>query len=143
MSTLKDALGRPIPDEGPLRVWLDDDLEDRRAPEGWIHLISAREAAWVLLTGRVLELSLDHDLSTAGEAEIFGKGTQVVDFLDHMHGTGVLADWPRDGISLHSGNAGGRGAMARALRTMGRRHGVEVIEELHGGQPTFWFRARE
>ena len=50
MSTLKDALGRPIPDEGPLRVWLDDDLEDRRAPEGWIHLISAREAAWVLLT---------------------------------------------------------------------------------------------
>jgi len=33
--------------------------------------------------------------------------------------------------------------MARALRTMGRRHGVEVIEELHGGQPTFWFRARE
>ena len=68
MSTLKDALGRAIPDEGPLRVWLDDDLEDRRAPEGWVHLISAREAAWALLTGRVVELSLDHDLSTAGEA---------------------------------------------------------------------------
>lgn len=139
MSTLKDALGRPIPDEGPLRVWLDDDLEVRRAPEGWIHVISAREAAWVLLTGRVIELSLDHDLSEAGEAEVYGKGAQVIDFLDYMHGTGVLTDWPADGISLHSGNAGGRDVMARALRTMGRRHGVEVTEESHGGQPTFRF----
>ena len=143
MSTLKDALGRPILDEGPLRVWLDDDLEDRRAPEGWVHLISAREAAWVLLTGRVVELSLDHDLSTAGDVEIFGRGAQVVDFLDHMHGTGVLADWPRDGISLHSGNAGGRGAVARALRTMGRRAAPRSPRLRGGGQPRFWFRARE
>ena len=142
MSTLRDALGRPIPDEGSLRVWLDDDLEDRRAPEGWVHVISAREAAWVLLTGRVVELSLDHDLSAAGDAEVFGRGAQDVDFLDHMHGTGVLTDWPTDGISVHSGNAGGRDAMSRALRTMGRRHGVEVIEEFHGGQPTYWFRSR-
>ena len=105
-------------------------------------MISAREAAWVLLTGRVVELSLDHDLSAAGGAEVFGRGAQVVDFLDHMHGTGVLTNWPRDGISVHSGNAGGRDAMSRALRTMGRRHGVEVIEGFHGGQPTYWFRSR-
>jgi hypothetical protein len=32
MATLRDALGRPIPDEGPLRVWLDDDLMLNREP---------------------------------------------------------------------------------------------------------------
>lgn len=25
-SAITDALGRPIPDEGPLRVWLDEEL---------------------------------------------------------------------------------------------------------------------
>ena len=139
MGSLKDALGRPIPDEGPLRVWLDDDLVDRRAPDGWVHLVSAREAAWVLLTNRVVEMSLDHDLS-GDDDEIFGKGIQVVDFLDHAHGTGLLTDWPEDGISLHSANSSARAGMANALRTMGRRHAVEVIEEIAGGQPTFRFR---
>src|SRR5438874_494847 len=58
-STVQDALGRPIPDEGELKVWLDDDVEDRAAPEGWTHLVTAREVCFLLLTGRVVELSLD------------------------------------------------------------------------------------
>ena len=31
-----------------LRVWLDDDLVDRRAPEGWIHVTTAWEAIELL-----------------------------------------------------------------------------------------------
>ena len=53
-SALNDALGKPIPFEGDLRVWLDDDLEDRRAPTGWIQLRTAREACLLLLHGRLV-----------------------------------------------------------------------------------------
>jgi len=53
-SAVTDALGRVIPDEGELRVWLDDDVRNRTAPEGWLHLITAREVCFLLLTGRVV-----------------------------------------------------------------------------------------
>lgn len=70
-SALRDAQGNPIPLEGELRLWLDDDLVDRRAPEGWAHLRTAREVCLALLTGRVVEMSLDSDLN--GDQE-FGRG---------------------------------------------------------------------
>src|SRR3954454_15096453 len=98
-SAAQDALGRVIPDEGDLRVWLDDDLIDGRAPEGWLHLITAREVCFLLLTGRVVELSLDHDLS---DDTRFGKGVHVIDFLDQQHGEHGLAMWPSDGITPHT-----------------------------------------
>jgi hypothetical protein len=46
----------------PLRVWLDDDLEDRAAPEGWTHVTTAADAIALLDAGDVVEVSLDHDL---------------------------------------------------------------------------------
>ena len=82
-SAVTDALGRVIPDEGDLRVWLDDELEDRKAPEGWVHLVTAREVCFLLLTGRVVQLSLDHDLS---DDIRYGRGDQVIDFLDDQQG---------------------------------------------------------
>lgn len=54
-TALRDALNRPIPAEGPLRVWLDDDVDNRAAPDGWVHVITAREACMLLVTGRVTE----------------------------------------------------------------------------------------
>ncbi len=94
---------------GELRVWLDDLLEDRAAPEGWIHVTTAPAAIALLHTGRVVELSLDHDL---GDDDA-GKGVHV---LDHIAEQQVVAGrdlWPRDGIVIHSANAAGRDQMVR------------------------------
>ncbi len=77
-SAITDALGRVIPDRGELRVWLDDNLEDRSAPEGWIHCVTAREVCFLMLTGRIVELSLDNDLD--GDVR-HGLGHQVIDLI--------------------------------------------------------------
>src|SRR5947209_4916005 len=69
--------GNPLP-AGELRVWLDDLLDERAAPPGWIHVTTASAAIELLDTGRVIELSLDHDL---GDHESAGKG---IDVLDHI-----------------------------------------------------------
>lgn len=127
-TALNDALGRPIPLTENLRVWLDDDLLDRRAPDGWIHLRSAREVCLLLLTGRVIALSLDNDLD--GDIE-FGTGFQVVDFLDERQGVAGEALWPREGITIHSANSSGRDRMTRAIESLPQRHeGLEVESSL-------------
>ena len=94
-SAVKDFLGRPVPPEGELRIWLDDDPIDREAPEGWIHVRSVREACFALLTGRVVELSLDNDLDNPRESEdVFGTGYQVIDFLEEQQGVVGISLWP-------------------------------------------------
>jgi hypothetical protein len=128
-----------IPDEGELRVWLDDDLDDRQAPEGWLQLITAREVCFLLLTGRVVELSLDNDL---GDDRRFGKGTQVVDFLDDRFGDddGGRYLWPRDGIALHSANPEARDTMARAIRSRDSDRLAVTETRTAGSKPHFRFR---
>lgn len=124
-STIQDALGRVIPDNGSLRVWLDDDTVDRAAPEGWIHLISAREVCFLLPSGRVSELSLDSDLS---DDVRFGQGKQVVDFLIETN----FNYWPEDGLSVHSANPAAREQMRLALSRY-----PEIEEQVIAGQPRF------
>ena len=122
--------------EALLRVWLDDDLVDRRAPERLgprHHGLGSDRAAEA---GRVVELSLDHDLS---DDERFGRGVDVVDFIaeqQEVHGRDL---WPRDGISLHTGNPVGRDAMARTIRRYAEKAGLAVSESWEGGQPKFTF----
>lgn len=142
-SAISDLLGRPIPVEGELRVWLDDDAADRPAPEGWVHVRSVREACFALLSGRVVELSLDNDLNNPcvlegdSEAEIarktatadpnlFGTGFQVIDFLEEQHFAAGNPLWPRDGIAVHTANANARERMERSIEAIGRRPGVTV-----------------
>lgn len=138
-SAITDALGQVVPDDGELRVWLDDDVLDRAAPEGWLHCVTAREVCFLLLTGRVAELSLDHDL---GDDIRFGKGSQVIDFLDEQHGVHGRSFWPRDGITLHTANSEGRAAMERAIeRAAGRL--VHVAKSFAAGtKPHFGFTLR-
>ncbi len=124
------------PDAEELRIWLDDDLVDRRAPEGWTQVTTAWDAIELLKTGRVVELSLDHDLS---DDERFGRGTDVVDFIaeqQEAHGRDL---WPREGISLHTANPAGREAMARTIRRYAEKGGMHVHESRAGGQPKFTF----
>lgn len=138
-SAIKDFLGRPIPPEGELRIWLDDDPVDREAPEGWIHVRSVREACFALLTGRVVELSLDNDLDNPeGSETTFGTGYQVIDFLEEQQEVAGKSLWPRDGIVLHTANPEGRDRMARCFEPLKRNPDVTVREErTSGGKPQF------
>ncbi len=141
-SALKDALGNRIPLEGELRVWLDDDLVTRRAPEGWVHLRTAREVCLILLSGRVVEISLDNDLDNEpGSDAEFGTGYQVIDFLEEMHAVHDRPLWPRDGATLHTGNSSGRERMERAIENLERSVGVEVEHSFNQNtQPRYRFR---
>lgn len=98
-----------------------------------MHVITAREACFLLATGRVAELSLDHDigaLEQGGDDPRFGSGHQVVDFLDEQAGVHGSHLWPVE-LQLHTANSAQRDSMAKALLTSARRHGVEVeVEEL-------------
>lgn len=124
-------------DAHEIRLWLDDDLVDRAAPEGWVHVTTAWQAIEALETGRVVELSLDHDL---GDDERYGRGTDVVDFIteqQEVHGRDL---WPLNGIRIHSGNPYGRDAMARTIRRYASKT-HEVFEGLTpGGKRVFRFR---
>ena len=92
----------------------------------------------LLRSGRVVELSLDHDL---GDDERHGRGTAVVDFIAEEQELRGRKLWPRDGIRLHTGNAYGRDAMRRTIRRYCERGGIEFHESLSpGGKPVFRFR---
>jgi hypothetical protein len=129
----------PEPRAGEIRLWLDDDLEYRSAPEGWLHVTTAHEAIRVLDTGNVIELSLDHDL---GDDDRFGRGIDVVDFIIERQELAGRDLWPRDGITLHTANAYGRDAMARAIRRYASKlHEVDEVLS-PGGHPGFRFGPR-
>ena len=130
-----DALGQRFDLDADMRVWLDDDLEDRRAPEGWVHLRTAREVCLLLLGGRVCELSLDNDLD--GDEE-FGQGFQVIDFLEEMQAAGSFL-WPQDGIQLHTANSSGRERMERSFAALERNFSLRVRKEYNKAtQPRFF-----
>jgi len=101
-----------------LLVWLDDDLVDRRAPGRWTQVTTALEAIALLDTGRVVGLSLDHDL---GDDERFGRGVDVVDWLAEQQEVHDRVLWPREGIELHTANAVGRATMARTIEHYAER----------------------
>lgn len=131
-----DALGREIPDQGELRVWLDDDLVDREAPAGWTQVTTSREAIELLDSGRVVELSLDHDL---GDDEAFGRGIDVPDWLGEQQEVHGRVLWPRDGITLHTANPYGRDMMARAIKADAGRRLRVIVSRTRGGKPRFTF----
>lgn len=140
-SAIKDFLGRPVPPEGELRVWLDDQQVVREAPEGWVHVRSAREACFLLLSGRVVELSLDNDLNNAcihpddseeeiekknrrADENLFGSGFQVLDFLEEQHFVCDNPLWPKNGIAFHTANSSAEKRMIQSVEAVGRREGV-------------------
>jgi hypothetical protein len=139
-TAFRDAEGRPFPREGEVRVFLDDDNEDRRAPEGWVHLRTVREVCMLILQGRVVELSLDNDLN--GDVAC-GVGYQVIDFLEELHGTEDRPLWPRDGITFHTANPEGRNTMRRAIESLPRRLPVEVEDVTTGSKPKYLIRLTE
>jgi hypothetical protein len=125
-----------LPGHDEVRLWLDDDLDDRAAPQGWVHVTTAQEAIALLDTGRVVELSLDHDL---GDDQRFGRGIDVVDRLAEQQEAHGRILWPRDGITIHSANPAGRDAMVRAIENYAGRT-VEVRRSFTpSGKPRLTF----
>lgn len=122
-----------------IRLWLDDDLVDRAAPDGWTHVTTAHAAIDLLDHGDVIELSLDHDL---GDDEGYGRGIDVVDYLAEQQEVHGRLLWPRDGIRLHTANPEGRDQMARSILRYAIEH-LDVRETLTpGGHRQFTFSAR-
>ena len=99
----------------PLRVYLDD---ERQTPEGWHRVYWPEEAIELLQTGRVVELSLDHDLGD----DDHGTGYDVVAWIEEAVATTNFCP-PR--IAVHSANPAARERMLR---------GIESIERLAAGR---------
>ena len=98
----------------PVRLWLDD----IRDPEhhgciGWTWAKTAQEAIAILATGRVVQASLDHDLTitqTLGMSDKEDTGYTVACWMAE-HGV-----WPSEGTRCHSMNPAGRQRIEAVIR---------------------------
>jgi hypothetical protein len=131
------VLGKTTDDE--IRLWLDDDLVDRAAPSGWTHVTTVKQATDLLDTGRVVELSLDHDL---GDDERFGRGIEVVDWLAEQQEVHGRILWPRDGLVVHSANPAGRDAMIRVAENYAAKAVQVHRSHTPSGKPRLTFSQR-
>jgi hypothetical protein len=99
-----------------MRVYLDD---ERPTPEGWVRVYWPDEAIALLETGKVSEISLDHDLGDDAR----GTGYDVVLWIEEavaLHGFRP----PR--ITVHSANSSARDKMLA---------GIQAIERLKAQPP--------
>lgn len=94
----------------PIKVWLDD---EREAPEGWLRAYWPDEVIRHLGSGRVTELSLDHDLGD----EARGTGYDVLCWIEESVATRSF-DPPR--IFVHSANSSARLKMELAIAAIER-----------------------
>jgi len=94
-----------------MRVFLDD---QRTAPDGWLHVHWPADAIALLETGRVEELSLDHDL---GDDER-GTGYDVILWIEEAV---ALRGFKPPRMMVHSANSS---AGAKMLA------GIDAIERL-------------
>lgn len=93
-----------------MKVYLDD---ERPTPVGWIGVSTASAAIALLATGRVTDLSLDHDLGP----EDAGTGYEVCKWMEKVaHESGGEFPLPAR-ISVHSANPVGRQRMEAAIRS--------------------------
>lgn len=91
-----------------MRVFLDD---ERTTPEGWVRVYWPSEAIALLETGKVMELSLDHDL---GDDER-GTGYDVVLWIEEAV---ALRDFSPPKIIVHSANSSAREKMLAGIRSI-------------------------
>jgi hypothetical protein len=86
-----------------MKVFLDDDYENRHPPEedwaNWVRVRTAEDAIKLLKTGLVEEISLDNDLG-----ERFSEGHTVLDWLEERIFTENF-EGPIPSIKIHSANS--------------------------------------
>ena len=79
-----------------MRLYLDD---ARNTPEGWVRAYTASEAIALLKTGKVVEMSFDHDLGP----DPAGNGNDVVVWIEEA--VALHRFKPPRIMSVHSSNA--------------------------------------
>ena len=104
-----------------MKVFLDD---ERQTPEGWVRVMWPAEAIELLKTGKVVEISLDHDL---GDDEV-GTGYDVILWMEEAVATG---DFTAPLIRVHSANSSARIKMEAGIQAIyrldgARRNGPDV-----------------
>ncbi|MCX6141699.1 MAG: hypothetical protein NTZ35_00620 [Ignavibacteriales bacterium] len=104
-----------------MKLYLDD---TRPTPDGWTRAYTAQETIEYLMTGQVVELSLDHDL---GIEEIVGNGYMVLQwieqevFLRRFKAPSVMA--------VHSANGPATERMLLAIESIRRMAEGETAAE--------------
>lgn len=98
-----------------LKVYLDD---ERETPEGWVRVFWPEEAIELLETGKVSEISLDHDL---GDDE-HGTGYDVVLWIEEAVFT---RDFVPPKMKVHSANSSAREKMELGIKNIQRRANVQ------------------
>lgn len=93
-----------------MKVYLDD---ERPTPAGWVGVRWPEEAIALLKTGRVVELSLDHDLGDDDR----GTGYDVILWIEEAV---VTAGFTPPLISVHSANASARQKMLAGIASIRR-----------------------
>lgn len=88
----------------PINLYLDD---VREAPCGWVRVRSVNAAKSLLSLGKVIHLSLDHDLGDF--AKYGGDGYELVKWMAEM------GNWPIGEITVHSMNPVGRQNMQAVI----------------------------
>lgn len=93
-----------------MKVYLDD---ERVAPAGWVQVRWPEEAIGLLQTGRVTELSLDHDLGDDAR----GTGYDVLLWIEEQV---ACNEFVPPAINIHSANPAARQRMEAAVRAIMR-----------------------
>lgn len=94
-----------------MKIYLDD---ERETPAGWHRVYWPEEAIELLKTGKVEEISLDHDL---GDDE-HGTGYDVVLWIEEAVYT---SDFKAPIIKVHSANPSAREKMESGIRSILKR----------------------
>ncbi|WP_419238326.1 cyclic-phosphate processing receiver domain-containing protein (plasmid) [Photobacterium leiognathi subsp. mandapamensis] len=91
-----------------MKVYLDD---ERETPIGWVRVYFPEEAIELLKTGKVTEISLDHDLGD----DDHGTGYDVVLWIEEaVYTKGFIP--PR--IKVHSANTSARKKMELGIKNI-------------------------
>jgi hypothetical protein len=92
-----------------VKIYLDD---ERTTPEGWFRTYTVAETIAALETGKVTEISLDHDLGSMDE-----DGYDVALWIEQAAAEGRIG---RIKWNSHSANTAGRSRIEAALNSAER-----------------------
>lgn len=96
-----------------MKVYLDD---IREAPDGWTRTKTVTETIALLESGKVTDLSLDHDLSFEHYGGDYTKEQTGYDVLLWIEGQVVLNGFKPPNMYAHTGNPSAKIKMEQVIR---------------------------
>ena len=115
-----------------MKIYLDD---ERTPPVGWTLVGTPAEVIALLKTGKVTQLSLDHDL---GGDDTIGTGYDVLLWIEEQV---YLHNFKPPMMKIHSANSSARDKMQLAINSINKKSGMQekksinlksIVNELHG-----------